>query len=58
MFFFEIILFLVSIFLVSLSISGYGKLINFKIENNFFLDIFFGLIIISFIVTTFHFFFI
>ncbi len=57
MFFFEIILFLVSIFLVSLSISGYGKLINFKIENNFFLDIFFGLIIISFIVTTFHFFF-
>ena len=57
MVFFEIFFFLVSIILISLSISGYGRLINLKIRNNFFLDIFLGLIIITFIVTTFHFFF-
>ena len=57
MFFFEIFLFYISIFLFSLSISGYGKLINFKIKDNFFLDIFLGFVIITFIVTTIHFFF-
>ena len=56
MIFFQILLFFASIVLLSVSISGYGKLIKLKIENNFFLDIFLGLIIISFIVTTVHFF--
>jgi len=37
--------------------SGYGSLINLKIKNNFFLDIFIGLIIVSFLITIFHFFF-
>ena len=57
MFFFEIFLFYIGIFLISLSISGYGKLINFEIKDNFFLDIFLGFVIITFIVTTIHFFF-
>ena len=56
MIFVEILLFLASIILISLSISGYGRLVNFNTKDNFFLDIFLGLIIISFIVTTFHFF--
>ena len=57
MFFFEILLFSISIVLVSLSISGYGRLINFQIKNNLFIDIFLGLIIITFIITIFHFFY-
>ncbi len=56
MIFFQTLLFFVGIILFSLSISGYGKLINLKKENNFFLDIFLGFIIISFIITTIHFF--
>ena len=57
MIFVEILLFLISIILISFSISGYGRLINFKQKIIFFfLNIFLGLIIISFIVTTFHFF--
>ena len=56
-YFFEIFLFYIGIFLFSLSVSGYGKLINLKIKDNFFLDIFLGFVIISFIVTTIHFFF-
>tara|TARA_B100000989_G_scaffold203219_1_gene153811 strand:+ start:7247 stop:8869 length:1623 start_codon:yes stop_codon:yes gene_type:complete len=47
----------VSIVLFSLSIAGYGSLIKLKNENNFFIDIFLGFTVISFIVTTFHFFF-
>ena len=57
MFFFEILLFSISIVLVSLSISGYGRLINFQIKDNLFIDIFLGLIIITFIITIFHFFY-
>ena len=57
MFFFEILLFSISIVLVSLSISGYGRLINFQIKDNLFIDIFLGLIIITFIITLFHFFY-
>ena len=57
MFFFEILLFTTSIVLVSLSISGYGRLINFQVNDNFFIDIFLGLVIITFIITTFHFFY-
>ena len=56
MIFVEILLFLISIILISFSISGYGRLVNFTTKDNFFLNIFLGLIIISFIVTTFHFF--
>jgi hypothetical protein len=56
MIFFQIFIFVVSIVLLSFSISGYGKLINSKIKNNFFLDIFLGFIVISFIITTLHFF--
>ena len=56
MIFLQILLFFASIVLLSLSISGYGKLITFKVENNFFLEIFFGFLIITYIVTTFHFF--
>ena len=46
-----------SIVLFSVSIAGYGSLMRFKNENNFFIDIFLGFTVISFIVTTFHFFF-
>ena len=56
MIFIEILLFSVSIVLISFSISGYGRLINFGIKDNILLDIFLGLTIISFIVTTVHFF--
>ena len=57
MIFFYVIIFFVSIVLFSLSIAGYGSLIKLKNENNFFIDIFLGFTVISFIVTTFHFFF-
>ena len=57
MFFFEILLFYISIILVSLSISGYGRLINFQIRDNFFIDIFLGLIFITLTITIFHFFY-
>jgi len=57
MIFFQILLFFLSIVFVSLSISGYGRLVNLRIRNNFFLDIFLGLIIVSFLITIIHFFF-
>ena len=57
MIFFQILLFFFSVVLLSVSISGYGKLIKLKTENNFFLEIFLGFIIISFIITVFHLFF-
>ena len=53
----QILIFFVSIVLISLSISGYGRIINLEIRKNFFLDIFLGFIIISFIITFLHFFF-
>ena len=56
MIFFHIIIFFVSIILFSVSIAGYGSLIRLKNENDFFIDIFLGFTIISFIVTIFHFF--
>ena len=56
MIFFNIIIFFVSIILFSVSIAGYGSLIRLKNENDFFIDIFLGFTIISFIVTIFHFF--
>ncbi len=56
MIFFQIFLFLTTIFFFSLSISGYGKLINLKTKNNFFIEIFLGIIIVTFIITLIHFF--
>ena len=57
MIFFQILIFIVSIILLSLSISGYGSLINLRIKKNFFLNIFLGFAIISLIITVIHFFF-
>ena len=57
MIFAQILMFIVSIVLLSLSISGYGRIANLDIKKNFFLDIFLGLIVISLIVTFIHFFF-
>ena len=56
MIFAQILMFIVSIVLLSLSISGYGRIVNLDIKKNFFLDIFLGLIVISLIVTFIHFF--
>ena len=52
----ELIIFLVSIAILSISISGYGSLLSLRIKTNFFLNIFIGFIIITFIVTLIHFF--
>ena len=52
----QILIFFISIIFISLSISGYGRIINLNIKKNFFLDIFLGFIIISFIITFIHFF--
>ena len=57
MFFFQLFIFLVSIILLSFSISGNGLIITRNLKRNFFLDFFFGLIVISLIITTVHFFF-
>ena len=57
MIFFQLLLFFISIFFFSLSISGYGKLINLKIKKNFFLEIFLGIVILTFVITFIHFFF-
>ncbi len=57
MIFFHILLFIVSIILLSLSISGYGRLISLNIKKIFFLDLFLGFIFISLIITILHFFF-
>ena len=50
-------MFIISIILLSLSISGYGRITNLNLKKNFFLDIFLGLIVISLIITFVHFFF-
>ena len=50
-------MFIVSIVLLSLSISGYGRLTKLNINRNFFLDVFIGLTIISLIIIFIHFFF-
>ena len=57
MIFFYILLFFISIIFLSLSFSGYGSLTNLRTKNNFFLDLFLGLIIVSFLITLIHFFF-
>ena len=53
----ELFLFLLSIVFLSVSIAGYGSFLSKKIQSNFFLDIFLGFIIISLIITIYHFFF-
>ena len=53
---FESILFLLATCTVLLSIVGYGNFLTFKYENNFFEKIFFGIIVITFLVTIIHFF--
>ena len=53
----ELILFFLSIIIISVAIAGFGSLLSIKNVNNFFLDICFGLIIISILITTFHFFY-
>ena len=57
MIFFNILLFITSIILLSLSISGYGRLLNLNTKKIFFLDIFLGFVFISLIITILHFFF-
>ena len=57
MIFFHILIFIVGSVLLSLSISGYGRLINLTIKKNFFLEIFLGFILITFLITVVHFFF-
>ena len=53
----ELSLFFLSIIIVSVSIAGFGSLLSSKTVNNFFIDICFGFIIISILITTFHFFY-
>ena len=57
MIFFQILIFIVSIVLISISISGFGKLLSSNSNRYFFLNIFLGYLIISSIITFIHFFF-
>ena len=57
MFFPQLLIFFVSVVLISISISGYGSLINTGVKKNFSLNIFLGFAIISLLVTFIHFFF-
>ena len=57
MFLVELLIFVLFTIILSISISGYGSLYPTKIRGNFFLDILLGFIIISFLITIFHFFF-
>ncbi len=54
---FEIVLFFLSIILLSTSIAGYGSLIKLKNNDNLFTNIFLGFAVISLIITVIHFFF-
>ena len=57
MFFPQLLIFFVSVVLISISISGYGSLIKTGIKKNFLLNIFLGFILISLVITFIHFFF-
>ncbi|MFL2894805.1 MAG: LIC_10190 family membrane protein [Candidatus Pelagibacter sp.] len=57
MIFLELLIFFISLITLSLSISGYGSLLTFNSRNNLFVDIFFGFVSISLIITILHFFF-
>lgn len=54
---FETFLFLLSIIFFINSISGVGKVITLNYQSNFFLDFFYGIIILGFYSTVVHFFF-
>ena len=53
----EIILFFLSIILLSVSIAGYGSILSKNTKSNFLNDVFLGYLIISLVVTFLHFFF-
>ena len=53
----ELLVFLITIIVLSLSFSGIGSLITFNTKSNFFINIFFGFIVISLIITLIHLFF-
>ena len=57
MIFFNLLIFIVSIILISFSISGFGRLLSSNVNKYFFLNIFLGYLIISLIVTFAHLFF-
>ena len=57
MIFFQILIFIVSIVLISISFSGFGKLLSSNSNKYFFLNVLLGYLIISSIITLFHFFF-
>ena len=56
MFFVQIFIFFISIIFISLSIIGFGSVMTRNLKSNFCIDFFFGLIVLSLIVTVFHFF--
>ena len=56
MFFVQIFIFFISIIFISLSIIGFGSVMTRNLKSNFCIDFFFGLIVLSFVVTVFHFF--
>ncbi len=53
----ELLVFLIAIIFLSLSFSGIGSLITFNTKSNFFINIFFGFIVTSLIITFIHLFF-
>lgn len=57
MFFLEISLFFLSIIFISISIIGYGSIITRNLQCNIYIDFFFGLVVISLLITVYHFFF-
>ena len=57
MFFIQSLIFFVTVVAVSIAVSGYGSLIKLDIRKDFFLNIFLGFIVISFVITFIHFFF-
>ena len=53
----EIILFFLSIILLSVSIAGYGSILSKNTKSNFLNNVFLGYLMISLVVTFLHFFF-
>jgi hypothetical protein len=52
----EIIFFLIASGTILLSLAGYGQFLINRIQSNFFVNIFFGFIVITFLITITHFF--
>ena len=53
----ELSIFLISIILLSFSFAGFGSLISFELNRNFFEEIFLGFVIVALVITLTHFFF-